>query len=178
MKIDAHRAVREAGAGGDFGTSHAFHQAKNEGFAIGFGKSEDGRECRVGFGGRVWGRRNRKRVRMRIGARSFVSEFIRGHGTAMKVDGAVAGDRSEPTRKFGYFAERDEPREGLKENVLEEVVDVGVRNAREQNAMDHAGVAGIENAEGGAIALLCGPDEGVVGGVDVRRGGHGEAAGE
>lgn len=85
----------------------------------------------------------------------------------MKIGGAVAGDGGEPTGELGDFAERGETRKGLEENVVDKVVDVGVRNAREKDAMDHAGVTGIQETEGGAIALLGGADEGVVGGVVV-----------
>jgi hypothetical protein len=37
MKVDANGAVGEAGAGGDFGTGHAFDEAKNEGLAVSVG---------------------------------------------------------------------------------------------------------------------------------------------
>ena len=86
----------------------------------------------------------------------------------MKVRGAIAGDGGEPAGEFGDFAERREAREGLEENVLDEVVDVGMGNAGEKDAVDHAGVAGIEKAEGRAVALLGGADEGVVGATVLR----------
>ncbi len=69
----------------------------------------------------------------------------------------------EPAGEFGDFAERGEAREGLQENVLDEIVDVGMGHAGEKDAVDHAGVAGVEKTEGGTIALLGGADEGVVG---------------
>jgi len=169
--------MSEAGACGDFGASHAFDQTEDESFAVGFRKRADSVECSVGLSEGVRTRRRGKRGRVRIRARSFVGEFVVGLSASVKIVGAVAGDGSEPTREFGDFAKGDDTRQSLQENILKEVVHVGVRNAREQDAMDHAGVSGVENAEGGPIASLCGPDDGIVCGVDVGRRGH-EAAGE
>ncbi len=89
----------------------------------------------------------------------------------MKIGGAIAGDGGEPTGKLGNFAERRKARESLEEDVLEEVVDVGVGDAGEKDAVDHAGVARVEESEGGAIALLGGSHKSVVGGI--RRRVHG-----
>jgi len=96
--------------------------------------------------------------------------------TAMKIDGAIAGDGGEPAGELGDFAERGQARESLEEDVLEKVVDVGVRDAGEKNAVDHTGVARVEESEGGTIALLGGADEGVVG--SIRRRVHGVLAAE
>jgi hypothetical protein len=43
-EVDAHRIRHEAGSLRNFGPRHAFHQAKNQGFAIGLGELVDGGE--------------------------------------------------------------------------------------------------------------------------------------
>jgi len=45
---------------------------------------------------------------------------------------------------------------------LDQVVHFARRNAREENAMNHAGIAVIEAAKGSAIAVAGGTDEGIV----------------
>ena len=132
MKIDAHGAVREASAGGDFRAGHALDQSKNKSFAIAFGEREDGVESGAGFGGGVrrgWLGRRRRIVFYSTG---FFDEFVERFAAAVEVGSAVAGDGGEPTGEFGYFAEGGEAREGLEENVMDEVVDVGMGNARER----------------------------------------------
>ena len=57
---------------------------------------------------------------------------------------------------------------------MNEVFGIGGRNAGEENAVDHTGVTGVEQAEGGAVAGLCGADEGVVGGGRAVGRGHRE----
>ena len=49
MKIDADRAVSEAGARSDFGAGHAFDEAKEEGLAVSVGERADRAEHGVGF---------------------------------------------------------------------------------------------------------------------------------
>ena len=96
-----------------------------------------------------------------------------GLGAAMEVVGAIAGDGGEPTGKIGDVAKRMEAREGLDENVLNEVFHMRIGNAGEKDAVDHTGIARVEPAEGGTVALLRGAHEGVVGGGGIRRGVHG-----
>jgi hypothetical protein len=163
MKIDAHGAVREASAGSDFRAGHALDQSKNKSFAIAFGEGEDGVESGAGFDGGVRrGRRGRRR-RAVFCSSGFFDEFVKRFVVTVKVGSAVAGDGGEPAGEFGDFAEGGEAREGLEENVMDEIVDVGVGNAREKDAVDHTGVTRVEEAEGRAIALLGGAYEGVVG---------------
>ena len=50
MKIDAHGAVGEAGARGDFRPGHALDEAENERFAISVGERAYGFEDGFGFG--------------------------------------------------------------------------------------------------------------------------------
>src|SRR5208283_2868518 len=105
MKIDAHGAVREASAGGDFRAGHALDQSKNKSFAIAFGEREDGVESGAGFGGGVrrgWLGRRRRIVFYSTG---FFDEFVERFAAAVEVGSAVAGDGGEPTGEFGYFAE-------------------------------------------------------------------------
>ena len=176
MKIDAYRAVREAGARGDFGAGHAFDEAKDERFAIGFGKQANGLEDGVSFGGGVRSAavRGRGVVAFEFGRGGFFVERKIIFGAAMKIGGAVAGNGGEPAGKLGSFAERREPREGLEKDVLDEIFGVGRRHAREQNAVDHARVAGVEEAEGGAVAALRGAHQGVIRPGRVGGVGHGE----
>ena len=162
MKIDTHGAVGEAGARGDFWATQALDEAKNERIAVGVGKGVDGLEDGVGFGGGVGGSGGSGRRMLGVLEGGNFAEFIDGFAAAVKVGGAVASDGGEPAGEFGNFAKREETREGLEEDVLDEIVDVRIGNAGEENAMNHAGVAGVELAKGGAIALLGGADEGVI----------------
>ena len=96
------------------------------------------------------------------GGRFFV-EFVAGFDAAVKIGGAVAGDGGEPSGEAGDFAKSAEARQGLEEDVVDEIVNVGEGHAGEENAVDHAGVAGVEHAEGCAVTTLGGAHEGVVG---------------
>jgi hypothetical protein len=178
MKIDANRPVGEAGARGDFRAGHAFHQTEDESFAVGFRETTDRIERGMGFGRGV--RRGRRRKIRGIGRflGGLFVEFVDGFATAVKIGGAVAGNGGKPAREFGGVTKPSEAGKGLEENVLDEVVDVGVRDTGENDAVDHASVAGIEEAEGGAIALLGGADEVLVGCERGRGGVHGQLARE
>ena len=171
MKIDADGTVSESGAGGDFWAGHTLDEAEDQGFAIGLGESEEGVERGVSFGGGMrWGRIC-GRERAGVCADGFFDKFVVRFAAAMKIGGAIAGDGGEPTGELGNFAKGRQARESLEEDVLEEVVDVGVRDAGEKDAVDHASIARVEETEGRAIALLGGADDGVVGGI--RRRVHG-----
>ena len=98
-----------------------------------------------------------------MGRGGFLVEFLVGFDAAAKIGGAIASDGGEPSGEAGDFAESAEARQGLKEDILHEIVDVGEGNAGKQEAVDHAGIAGVEKAEGGAITVLRGADESVVG---------------
>jgi hypothetical protein len=162
MKIDAYGAVREASASGDFGAGHAFDEAKDEGFAVSVGKRADGVENGVGFGAGVRGMTSGRNALFRLGGSGFLVEFFVGFDAAMKIVGAVASDGDQPSGEAGDFAQIGEAAQGLEEDVLHEVVDVGEGNASEENAVDHAGVTGIEQSESDTVAALGGANEGVV----------------
>jgi len=177
MKVDANGAVSKAGARGDFGTGHALDEAKDQSFAIAFGEGENGVESSVGFrGGMGTGRRRGVRGIGFCGGR-FFDKLVERFTAAVKVRGAIASDGGEPAGEFGDFAERGEARESLEENVLDEVIDVGMGNAGEKDPVDHAGVACVEKTEGGTIALLGGADEGVVEAAVLPRSVHGRGTG-
>ena len=165
MKIDAHGAMGEAGTRGDLRTGHAFDEAEDESLSIAFGKGKDGVESRVGFGVGVRGGRSGGSRRVGIEGGGYVDKFAGGFAAAVKVRGAIAGDGGEPGGKFGDFPQRGKPGQSLEEDVMDEIIDIGVRYAAEKDAVDHAGVAGIEDAEGGTVALLSGADEGMVKGM-------------
>ena len=93
----------------------------------------------------------------------FFVEFFVGFEAAVKIGGAIARDGGEPPGEAGDFAERVEARQSLKEDVLDEIVDVGEGNASEKNSVNHAGIAGVKETEGGAVAAPGSADEGVVG---------------
>jgi hypothetical protein len=173
MKIDANGTVSEAGTRGDFRACHSLDEAKEEGFAVTIGERENNVENGIGFGARVRSGRERRRRWIGFEVGGFFDKFIERFAATMKIGGAIARDGGEPAGKFGGFAQRSETRKGLEENVLHEVVYVGVGNAGEKNAVDHAGIAGIQEAKGGAIALLGRADEGVVGAVVSRTSDHG-----
>jgi hypothetical protein len=162
MKIHAYGTVGEAGTGGDFGAGHAFDEAKDQGFAVGVGERADGVEDGVGFGAGVRGMTSGRNALFRLGGSGFLVEFFVGFEAAMKIVGAVASDGGQPSGEAGDFAQIGEASQGLEEDVLHEVVDVGEGNASEENAVDHAGVAGVEQAECGTVATLGGANEGVV----------------
>jgi hypothetical protein len=65
----------------------------------------------------------------------------------------------------------------LEEDVLQEIIDVGEGNSGQKNPVDHAGVAGIEKAEGGAVTMLGGADEGVLGTAGLVDSVHGRETG-
>lgn len=65
----------------------------------------------------------------------------------------------------------------MEEDVLGEVVNVRVRHAGEQNAVDHASIAGVEQAKGGAVTALGGANERVVGAAGIQRQVHGRETG-
>jgi hypothetical protein len=92
---------------------------------------------------------------------------------AVKIHSAVAGDGGEPATEAGDIAERVEAGKGLEENILDEVFDGSVGDFREENAVDHAGVTGIEETERGAIAILRGLDERDIGSGRLGGGIHG-----
>jgi hypothetical protein len=155
MKVDANGTVRKSGASGDFRAGHAFDEAEDKSFAIGFGEWEDGVESSTGFGG---GMRTGSRS-SRLNSSGFFHELVDRLAAAMKIGGAITSDRGEPAREFGDFTKRREARKSLQKNVLDEIVYIGGRNAREKDGMNHAGVTGIEEAKRGAIALLGSADE-------------------
>lgn len=173
-KVDAHGAVGQAGARGDFGAAHAFDEPEDERLAIGFGERADGFESGAGFGGGVGSFRSGElRGRCGIfGRRICVERNIR-FCVAVKIGGAIAGDGGEPAGKIVGIAEGSEFRECLEEDVLHEVFDVTGRDAAEENAVNHAGVTRIEMAVGGAIAILRGADKRSVGSAGIERGIHG-----
>jgi hypothetical protein len=174
MKIDANGAVGESGASGDFWPSHALDETEDKSFAIGFWEGEDGVESSAGFGG---GMRTGSGG-SRLNRSGFFHELVERLAAAMKIGGAITGDGGEPAGEFGDFTKRREARKSLQENVLNEIVYIGGRNAGEKDAMDHASVAGIEEAKGGAVALLGSADEGVVVNRDDGRRVHDEPSGE
>jgi hypothetical protein len=169
VKIDADGAMGKAGARGDFGAGHTFDETQDERFAIRIRQRTDGFEDLMGLGwidascGVIW-------LLTYVGL--FV-ECIGGVRLAMKIDGAITGDGGEPSTKAGDVAKGMEAREGLEEDILNEVIDRRVRNSGEENAVDHAGVTGIKHTEGGAIAALRGLDEGDISAAGVGGGVHG-----
>jgi len=177
MKSDANGAVGESGTGGDFVAGHAFDEAEDEGFAVGVGERADRFENGVGFGAGVRGviRGRSESVGLR-GVRFFV-EFFGGFCAAMKICGAVAGDGGEPSGEVGNFAESGEARQGLEEDVLQEIVYVGEGNSGEEYTVDHAGVTGIEKAEGRAITTLSRKDQGIVWAAGFADSVHGRGTG-
>ena len=177
MKSDANGAMGKAGAGGDFGAGHAFDEAEDEGFAVGVGERADRFENGVGFGAGmrrvIRGRSGSARLR---GGRFFV-EFVGGFCAAMKIRGAIAGDGSEPAGEAGDFAKSSEARQGLEKDVLHKIVDVGEGNSGEEDPVDHAGVAGVQKTEGGAITMLSGANERVIGSASFLDSVHGRGSG-
>jgi hypothetical protein len=109
---------------------------------------------------------------------SVLVEFFICFDTAVKIGGAVAGDGGEPSGEAGDVAERGKSRQGLEKNVLHEIVDVGEGNAGEQDPVDHARVARVEKAEGGAVTPLGSADKGVIGATtEFERRIHGQRTG-
>ncbi len=177
MKIDANGAVGEAGASGDFGAGHAFDEAKNEGLAVGVGERADGVEHRMGFGPGVRGVTSGRGDLFGLRGGGCFVEFFVGFDAAVKIGGAIASDGGEPSGETRDFAESAEAGQGLKEDVLHEVGDIGEGNAGKQKAVDHSGVTGVQEAEGGAISALSGANEGVVGAAGFVKRIHGWGTG-
>ena len=162
-KIDAHGAVSETGAGGDFRAAHALDEAKDKRFAVGVGERADGIERCVGFGAGMRRMTSGRSELFGLRGGGFFVEFVARFDAAVKIGGAVAGDGGEPTGEAGEFAESCEARQGLEKNVLHKIVYVGEGNSGEENPVNHTGVAGIEKSEGGAVAVLGGANKVVVG---------------
>jgi hypothetical protein len=178
MKIDAHGAVGESDARGDFWTGHTLDEAKHEGLTIGLGEGADGLEDGVGLGARMGsGRERGRRLPGSFGGGGLFDELLVRFCAAVKIRGAVSSDRSEPPGKFGDFAQGIETWQSLKEDVLNEVVDVRIRHAREKNAVNHASVTGVQEAEGGAVALPSGAHQHVVGAAVFEGSVHGRETG-
>ena len=92
------------------------------------------------------------------------------------IDGFGAGDGCEPAAEGRLLTKAGQAAHGSEEDILKEVFGVGRRDAGEQDAVDHAGVALVEFAEGGAVTGAGTADQqSVTGGVDGQshRGGHG-----
>jgi hypothetical protein len=120
-------------------------------------------EDSVGFGAGVGGVTSGRSGLLGLRGCGFFVEFVIGFGAAVKIGGAVASDGGEPSGEAGDFAKCAEAGEGLEEDVVDEIVDVGEGNASEENAVNHARVASVKKSEGGAITLLGGANEIVVG---------------
>ena len=153
----------ESCARGNFGAGHTFDKAQDQRLAIGFRKRTDGVEGGAGFGGGVGVLRSGefRGWRSFFGMRLVVQRNV-GLETAMKVCGAVASDGGQPSWKVVGVAQGDELRQGLEENVLDEVFDLVRRDACEKDAVDHTGIAGIEGAISGPVAVLGGANQGRV----------------
>jgi len=173
-KIDAHGTVRESSARGDFGAGHAFDETQDEWLAVGVGEGADGVESGAGLGGgvRVLGRDEFCSRGGLFSVGIFVDRHL-GLGVAMKIGGTIAGDGGEPAREVVGIAEGREFRERLEEDVLNEVFDLVGWDAREQDAVDHASVARVEDAIRGAVAMLGSADEAYVGSRRIDLGIHG-----
>jgi hypothetical protein len=104
MKIDANGAVSEAGAGGDFGSSHALDETENEGLAVGVGERADGIENRVGFGARVRGMTSGRSELFGFRGGGFFVKFVARFDAAVKIGGAIAGDGGKPSGEAGDLA--------------------------------------------------------------------------
>jgi hypothetical protein len=91
----------------------------------------------------------------------------------MKIGGAISRDGSEPAWKILGIAQGGELGESLEKDVLNEVFHLVRSDAREQDTVNHAGIAGVEVAVGGAVAFLCGANQGSVRGSGIRQRTHG-----
>lgn len=152
MEIHADRAVRQAGASGDFRAGHSFNEAKDERFAIGIRQRTNGVKHLVRIG----------LIHAACGMRAFLvgvrllDEFGGRPRLAVKIHGAIARDGRKPATEARNIAERIEAGKRLEENILHKVFDGSVGNFRKENAVDHSGIAGIEQTEGVAVAVLRG----------------------
>jgi hypothetical protein len=154
MKIDANGAVGKAREGCDFRAGHAFDETKDEWLAIGFGERADHVENRVGFDARVGGMLFGKRAALNLDDGGFFVEFVVGFRPAMKICCTIASDRCEPARKSRDVTQCVEPRQSLEKNVVNEIINVREGHSAKQNAVDHAGIAGVKKSEGGAVTTL------------------------
>jgi hypothetical protein len=159
MKINANGAMGEAGAGGDLGARHAFHEAKDERLAVSVGERPDGVKHCMRFGAGMRGMTRGRSDKFRLRGYGFFIELIVGLGASVKVGRPVARDGGEPSGKMGNFAQTREAGQRLEEYVLHEIVDIGERNAGQKNAVNHPRVAGVKQTERGPVATLGGTNE-------------------
>src|SRR5438874_1802056 len=72
---------------------------------------------------------------------------------------AIPGNRPQPGSETRNVAQSMKLAQGQKKNFLNEVINFAWRNAREQDAVNHARVAVVQTSEGGTIAIASGADE-------------------
>ena len=162
MEIDTDGAVRETCASGDFRAGHAFHEPQDERFTVSVGKRanglEDGKSFRV-----VRGARNLRRVPPNFRTAKLLCESNCRLMVTIVIVSSVTSDSRKPARKSRGVPQGAKPRESLEENVVNKVLGGGKRHTREEDTVDHASIAIIQEAEGGAVATLGGADQCVIG---------------
>lgn len=151
MKIHADRTWGKTRASGNLRAAHAFDQAKNQSLAIGFRQSANGSERHGSFV-----------VRSRSLA-DLVRQFGCGARPPEIVLRAAAGDGGDPAAEGFGGTKRGKMTQRLKEHVVDEIFDVGIWNAGEQDSVDEPGIARVEAAESGAISPATGGDIALVG---------------
>src|SRR5207253_3017240 len=84
--------------------------------------------------------------------------FIRNRLTEVIVR-AIPRNRPQPGSETRNLTQAMKLTQGQKKNFLNKVIHFARRNASEQDAVDHAGVAVVETPERGSIAIASGADE-------------------
>src|SRR3974377_1804560 len=103
----------------------------------------------------------------------FLVELVVRVRLAMKIHGAIAGDRGKPAWKARNVAQRDETGKCLKEYILDQVFRRRTWHAREENAVNHPGIARVKRPERRAVASLRGAHKRLVSRKTVGGGVHG-----
>jgi hypothetical protein len=93
------------------------------------------------------------RTTFRLFLFDWLREIVFRDGFPEVIVGTVPRDAAEPGAKTRHIPQGVKLAQRREENFLDQIVYFVRRHTREQNAMDHPGVAVVELAKGGAIAV-------------------------
>src|SRR5882724_70293 len=127
MKIYAHRTVRESGTSRDFRSSHAFNKTQNQWLAIDVRQLAD---C-TQQGDAVFDSDSAFRILWRFGCSSLIVERTIRLRATVKIGCTVTCDSGQPWAETRNVAKCRKLRQGLQENVVDQILGGCAGNSRE-----------------------------------------------